>query len=84
MSETDDLEALREQAEVEKIYREAVETLITFVISYLGGADGEDVIEQLMHDFPGSTQAFWLGVMEMTAEALSEDGLIPDADVGDD
>lgn len=80
MSESEDLEALREQAAVEKIYREAVDTLITIVLAYLAEPDGENVIDLLTNDFPGSTQSFWIGVMEMTAEAISEDGLIPDAD----
>ena len=85
MDETDDLndlEALREQAQVEKIYREAVDTLITIVLAYFAEPEpgDEDMIEQLTHDFPGSTPAFWLGLIQMTAEALSDDGLIPSPD----
>lgn len=78
MSEMDDLEALRDQATVEKIYREAVDTLITIVIAYGDIPDGNQLLQQLVHDFPGSTEAFWIGVIEMTAEALSEENLIPD------
>ncbi len=79
MSEMDDLEALREQAAVEKIYREAVDALIMIVLAYADLPDGRQVIRQLVHDFPGSTEGFWIGVLEMTAEAISDDGLVPDA-----
>ena len=82
MDETDDLEALREQAQVEKIYREAVDTLITIVLAYFAEPNGDDVIEQLARDFPGSTPSFWLGLVQMTAEAISDDGLVPGT--GDD
>lgn len=80
MAEMDDLEALRDQATIEKIYREAVETLFTIVIAYADVPDGRRVVQQLVNDFPGSTEAFWRGVIEMTAEALSDDNLIPDSD----
>lgn len=79
MSEMRDLEELREQAQAEKLYREAVDTLMLIVIAYGDSPDGKSLIRDLMHDFPGSNAAFWIGVLEMTAEALSEDGLIPGA-----
>ncbi len=78
MSEMSQLEDLREQAEVEKIYRGAVDTLIMIVIAYSDMPDGRSLVRELVQDFPGSTVAFWLGVLEMTAQALSEDGLVPD------
>jgi hypothetical protein len=80
MSQAEDLEALREQAAVEKIYRDAVETLFTIVIAYGDIPEGNKLLQQLVHDFPGSTEAFWIGVIEMTAEAISQDNLIPGPD----
>ena len=77
----DDLEALQAQAEVEKIYREAVNALFTIALVHMSDRDGDvHVIDQLCREFPGSTQAFWYGVMEMVAEEISDDGLVPDAD----
>ena len=77
MSEMRNLEDLQEQAEVEKIYREAVDTLIMIMLAYGDMPDGKSLIRELIRDFPGSTPSFWLGVLEMTADALSDDGLIP-------
>ena len=77
MSEMRNLEELQEQAEVEKIYREAVDTLIMIMLAYGDMPDGQSLIGELIHDFPGSTASFWLGVLEMTADALSDDGLVP-------
>ena len=77
MSEKRSLEDLREQAAVEKIYREAVDSLIVIMLAYADMPDAKSMLEALTHDFPGSTAAFWVGVLEMTREALSEDGLIP-------
>ncbi|MCY3570514.1 MAG: hypothetical protein OXH19_04140 [Chloroflexi bacterium] len=77
MSEMRNLEDLQEQAEVEKIYREAVDALIVIMLAYGDMPDGRSLIRELMHDFPGSTASFWFGVMEMTADALSDDGLVP-------
>ncbi len=79
MSEMRDLEELREQAAVEKIYREAVETLYLIVMAYAGSGEGEHPIQALVREHPGSNVYFWYGLMKMTAEALSEDGLIPQA-----
>lgn len=79
MSEMRDLEDLREQAEVERIYREAVETLYLIVLAYADMPDGQSLLRELIGDFPGSNAAFWYGVLEMTAEAISEDGLVPGA-----
>ena len=72
-----ELELLRLRAEAEKSYREAVDTLIVIMIAYCDTPDRQNLIGELTRDYPGSTEAFWLGVLEMTAEALSEDGLVP-------
>ncbi len=79
MFEMRDLEELQEQAEVEKIYREAVETLHLIVIAYVGTMDDEDLVDALVHDHPGSNASFWYGLIRMAVDALSEDGLVPKA-----
>ena len=79
MSEMRDLEELQEQAEVEKIYREAVETLHLIVIAYAGSAEGEHPIQALVREHPGSNVYFWYGLIRMAVEALSEDRLVPQA-----
>ncbi len=78
MSEMSGLEDLREQAEVEKIYREAVDTLIVMVLAYGDMPDGRSVVLELVREFPGSNAAFWVGVLQMTADALAEDWTIPE------
>ena len=47
------------------------------MLAYGDMPDGKSLIRELIHDFPGSTPSFWLGVLEMTADALSEEGLVP-------
>ena len=76
MSEMRSLEDLREQAEVEQIYRNAVETLSLIVMAYAGTVEEDDVIERLVDEHPGSNVAFWYGVVRMTAEAMSDDRLV--------
>ncbi|MDE2967980.1 MAG: hypothetical protein OXS30_10930 [Chloroflexota bacterium] len=71
------LDLLRVQAEAEKSYRQAVDTLIMIMIAYCDQPDPQSLVGELTRDFPGSTEVFWLGVLEMTADALSEDGLVP-------
>lgn len=83
MSEMRNLEDLQEQAAMERIYREAVDTLIVIMLAYGDMPDGKSLIRELIHDFPGSTASFWLGVLEMAADALSEEGLVPGG-VGED
>ena len=79
----DDLETLRTQAEVEKIYREAVRALYTIMLVHMGNRDEDvNVVQQLQREFPGSTEMFWLGVMEMVAEELSEEGKVPNTEDG--
>jgi hypothetical protein len=77
MSEKRSLEDLQEQAAVEKIYREAVDSLILIMLAYADMPDAKSLLQALTHNFPGSTAAFWVGVLEMMEDALSEDGLIP-------
>ena len=83
MSEKRTLEDLQEQAAVEKIYREAVDSLMVIMLGYADMPDGKSLIRELTQDFPGSTAAFWVGVLEMTSDALSEDGVIPQGGVGE-
>ena len=77
MSEMRSLEDLQEQAAVEMIYREAVDSLMVLMVAYADMPDAKSLIGALIRDFPGSTAAFWVGVLEMTGDALSEDGLVP-------
>lgn len=79
----EDLENLRTQAEVEKLYRDALRALYTIVLVHIGNPDEDvHVVDQLRREFPGSTENFWLGLMEMVAEEISDEGRVPDAGDG--
>lgn len=69
----------RIQAEVEKGYRDAVHTLSVSVLVHMGNRDDDvHVVDKLCREFPGSTLAFWIGLMEMIAEELSDESRLPE------
>ena len=70
------MDELCEVAEVEQIYRNAVETLSLIVLAYAGTVEDRDVLETLVAEHPGSNLPFWYGVLRMTAESMSEEGLV--------